>query len=222
MTHALDKVFAWRDRLRQVQPLVPSLSPEGAAEALRVALDALDELPALVERPAPPHTVFVAARTVFTAPIEWCAVLLSRGGRVTIKSPDSLLPWFEQLADATDLPLQATTDRGVLQRADRVVVMGSDATVRTLQSSCADVLGFGSRFSVAWWTNPASADALATDLALHDGRGCMSPVAIFSPLPDAAERLTAAMERAQQRLPRGSLSPAEGALIRERGALARG
>lgn len=220
------EVDRWRAAVRALSPRdldVPDLSGPVARFALDAALDALDDVPRHLDRRAPAHTAVVCASTVFTAPLEWAAVLLARGGAVTLKSPRGLERWFDAVADATRLPLAATTDRAVLRRADRVVAMGSDATLAALRAELAPgvLLGFGHRFSVAWWTDPAQADALALDLALFDGRGCMSPVAVFSPIPDAGVRLAAALDRVEARLPRGAVRPAEAARIRERVALAR-
>lgn len=219
---SLERVLTWRQALRTLTPDLPDLSPAGARFALDAALDAWDDLPRHVDRPVPAHTVVVPASTVFTAPLEWAAVLLARGGKVTIKAPRALEAWFAQVARSTDLPLVSTVDRAVLMSADRVVLMGSDATLAGLQTGLGErLLGFGHRFSVAWWEDPAHAEDLALDLALYDGRGCMSPVAVFSPIPDAAARLADAMAALEVRLPRGRLTPAEGASVRERTALAR-
>ncbi|MEZ4316620.1 MAG: acyl-CoA reductase [Myxococcota bacterium] len=217
------EVQAWRDRLRALSPDV-GLSPEGARVALDAALDALDDVPRHLGRPAPGHTVIVCASTVFTASIEWAAVLLARGGRVTLKAPRAHAAWFAEVAACTDLPILSTTDRDVLQDADCLVVMGSDATLDAIRSQLGPrqrLLGFGHRYSLTWWSDPDQADAVALDLALHDGRGCMSPLGVFSPLPDAVELLSHAMERLQARLPRGDVAPMEGAGIRSRAALAR-
>ena len=228
-----EAVDTWRTYLRTLSPDV-GLSPTNASLGLTAALDALDDLPAHLHAPAPRHTVFVAASTVFTAPIEWLALLLGRGGRVTIKAPEALASWFDTLADTArrvGLPLQSTTDRAVLTQPDAaglrpevVVAMGSDATLDAIRATLTDeqrLVGFGTRISVAFWTDPQQADALALDLALYDGRGCMSPVAVFTPLPDAVELLAAAMERAEARWPCGALRPGEAAAVRSQRALAR-
>lgn len=211
--------LSWIPALRDVEPAVTHLSRAGARHALDAALDGLADVERHLDRPAPEHTVFVAARTVFTAPLEWIAVLTGRGGRVTVKSPEPLLPWFRQLESLVD-GLSVTADRAVVDTADRVVAMGSDATIAALREQVGDrLLGFGARYSVAWWSDPARAHDLAWDLILHDGRGCMSPTAIFSPLPDAASLLHQALT--ELAVPRGPLAPIEAARIRERVALAR-
>ena len=127
------QVAAWIEALRAEQPDV-GLSERGAAVALQRSLDALSAVPAHAERLAPPHTVIVCASTVFTAPLEWAAVLLARGGRVTLKAPRTLERWFARVADLTPLPLESTTDRAVLAHADCIVAMGSNATLDAIRS----------------------------------------------------------------------------------------
>ncbi|MCA9571913.1 MAG: hypothetical protein KC656_28945, partial [Myxococcales bacterium] len=205
-------VEAWLAGLDAHLPLVPDLSPEGARMALDLARMALREVPEHLDRPAPAHTVFVASSTVFTVALEWCAVLLARGGRVTLKVPRGLEPWYAAITRDTGLPLEATTDRRVLATADRVVLMGSDATVEAVRAALPDpsrLLAFGSRHSLAWWTDPTHAVDLALDRVLYDGRGCMAPTGIFSPIPDAAERLAEALERARAVVPLGTVHPSE-------------
>ncbi len=215
-------VHAWLDRLDEALPLVPDLSPEGALLGLAAARSTLQDVPRHTDRPAPAHTVFVASSTVFTVALEWCAVLLARGGAVTVKSPRALAAWYDALAAATSLPLRATTDRSVLAEADRVVLMGSDATVEAVRATLTHperLLAFGSRYSLAWWTDPRNVGAVALDHVLYDNRGCMAPTGIFSPLPDAADRLAAYLE--QVTVPVGRIHDEEHAWIRERRALAR-
>src|SRR5690606_28659711 len=109
-----------------------------------------------------------------------------------------------------------------VEHADLVVAMGRDETlgvIRRRTKPGARFVGHGSAWSLAWATRDLR--ALAADLALHDGRGCMSPAVVFSPLPDAAERLAEALRLAQSRWPRGAVEAAEAAAIRSRRALAR-
>jgi len=231
----LDAVNAWLDTLRQLDPAAPlagdvSLSPAGLRAVWEAALaaltpDALHAACALAGRPFRQATV-VVARTVVTAPLEWCAVLLARGTRVQLKVPAEA-PAVGQLlartAAAHGLPLTATTRREAVA-GDLVVAMGRDATVdevRRALPSGVRYLGFGHRYSVAWAPSHEALVEVATQVAMHDTRGCRSPVAVFSPVPDAVARLAGAMERAEARWPRGALSPHELAAIRARGALAR-
>lgn len=215
-------VHRWREHLRGLTPSVPHLSTENARFCLDSALDAWDSVPGLLDRRAPEHTVIVCASTVFTGPLEWCAVLLARGGRVTLKAPRGLGAWFAQLP-MPGLALEVSADRSSVFDADRVVAMGSDATISSIRSVLPNpsvLLGFGHRFSVAWWKDPDHAEDLALDLAMYDGRGCMSPVSVYSPLPDAGPRLADAMRRVARVLPLGTISGLEAARARERRARA--
>lgn len=223
-------VAGWAERLRSVDAarLDTGLSPEGAREALTAALDALSdealaEAEALGLRPYP-EAVVIPASTVFTAALEWCAALLLRGGRVAVRPPRAragLLHAMVEEARHLGLPLRLAADADV-ERADLVVAMGRDETLAAIRRRVrpgARFVGHGSAWSLAWATRDLR--ALASDLALHDGRGCLSPALVLSPLPDAAEQLAEALRVAQQRWPVGAVDPAEAAAIRGRRALAR-
>jgi Acyl-CoA reductase (LuxC) len=230
----LQRVIDWLAELRATDPvpLGAPLSPVGARLAWDAALGAL-EPEALSRAAALPGAPFasaavVVARTVFTAPLEWAAVLLARGTRVVLKVPHDQPATGLALATAAarhGLPLAATPDRAAIGGAELVVAMGSDASVAEIgaQSTAARRLLFGSRSSVAWITDPRSLDAVAADAALYDSRGCMSPVAVFTPLPpgEVAAGLAAAMDRAEAAVPRGAITAREAAEIRARVALAR-
>lgn len=230
----LDRVNAWLAELRRADPTAVGapLSPAGARFAWEAALASLD--PASVQAAAEldgapfPSAALVVARTVFTAPLEWAAVLLARGTALTLKVPrdrPETGAFLARTAQGHGLPLVSTTDRAAIGRAPLVIAMGSDATVAEIgaEAGAARTLLFGSRFSVAWLTELASVDALAADAALYDGRGCMSPVAVATPLPldVVCERLAEAMAAAESRWPRGETSPLESAAIRTRRAVAR-
>lgn len=231
----LKAVRAWRNRLRGVDPVVaaPHLSPEGARLALDVALDALsdDALAHAVGMAGVPyaHATVVCARTVFTASLEWCAVLLARGTAVTLKLPagvPGLGPEMLAHAAALGLPLQITDAHGAVRGSELVVAMGSDATIEAIRAELMPgvrFLGFGHRFSVAWIREVASLRGVAESAALHDGAGCMSPVAVFTDLPlsEVVPRLAEEMASAAARWPRGPVAAADAAQIRTRGALAR-
>ncbi|TNE85945.1 MAG: hypothetical protein EP330_23705 [Deltaproteobacteria bacterium] len=144
---------------------------------------------------------------------------------------------FVEAARTAGLPLTASPDRRAVEHSQLVVAMGADHTMAQLRASLTPHQTFdahGHRFSVAWVTGEASVDpvvpegfrdpwgAVAADLALHDGRGCLSPVAVFTPLPleEAAEALADAMVRAEARWPLGEVGAGEWAQARSRGALA--
>jgi hypothetical protein len=227
-------VRRWRDRLREADltTVATPLSPAGLRLVLHDALEMLDD-DALDEVAAMPGSPFATAamalpRTVPTAPIEWCAVLLGRGTGLVLKPPagdPGLVPLLVDAARAEGLPLLAGDGHGALAGAELVVVMGEDDTVRSVrqQHPRASVLGFGHTFSVAYAASDTAIDAVARDAIRFDGRGCMSPVALLSPRPleEACASLAAAMARAQHDVPRGEITAAEGAAIRTRRARAR-
>ena len=234
MGTSLDRVIGWLDDIRalDVGPLCPHLSPAGARAALETSLRTLqpDALSRAVERPGRPfsNAVMVTARTVFTAPLEWAAVLLGRGTELVLKPArdDAFARELARCANEHGLPLRTTTDRGVVTRAPLVVAMGRDETIRAIATQLSRgtrFLGFGHRFSVAWLTTPRGIAALGEDLALHDGLGCMSPVAVFTSLPreEALQALAETWRSVDARLPGGPPDPAAAARVRQREALAR-
>lgn len=220
-------VRSWRDAIGSHRFTADTgLSPEGLQLVLDHAIGALsdDALHQVQAMPGEPfdRAAFVAARTVVTAPIEWCAVLLGRGTEVLLKHPagePGLAPELARLARAAGLPLTISDRHDAAEGHPLVIAMGSDATIAALRQAHPNVLGFGHRTSFAWWGDGDEADALAMDLAAHDGRGCMSPTVVFSDQADAAARLASALARAEDRWPRGRCAPAELAAIRERRAL---
>jgi hypothetical protein len=229
-----EDIRRWREVLRaaDLAPHRGPLSVPGMHAAWQVALDVLDDasLQSVAELPGEPYATaaMALARTVSTAPIEWCAVLLGRGTELVLKHPrgePGVTPLLVQTAQQLGLPLRATDDREALAEAELVIAMGSDASVEAIRQEQGPqrVLAFGHRFSVAWITQPESLPALARDLALHDGRGCMSPVVVASPMPlqQLCDGLAQALQQAEQRWPRGELAPVEAAAIRTRRALAR-
>ena len=240
-----EKVRAWRQRLRDVVPPTDvGLSVAGANEAWQSALQALDDqsLDEIASMRVDPWTraAVVCASTVFTAPIEWCAVLLGRGSEVTLKVPSAQPDFGRALVDAaqeTGLPLTSTTDRRALERAEYVIAMGSDEAIRQIARELPRGVQFephGNRFSAAWIGGEGLDDdplvpgdfqdplgSVAADAALYDGRGCLSPVVLFTSVPGLAAPLAAAMERAERRWPRGQISDLEAAAIRSRRALAK-
>lgn len=228
-----DAVLAWLDRLRADAEQAPHapLSVEGLRLVLGHALDAISPtaLRAALEQGGEAYSQvgYVAARSVLTAPLEWCALLLAHGSRVHLKHPagaPGLAPWLVDHAEAVGLPLTASSHREPLSSAELVIAMGSDATLRTLAARYGQVLGFGHRVSLAILpqnTPRPLIDALAADLAAHDGRGCMSPCLVLTTDSSLSDPLAEAMAAAQVRWPRGSLSDGEHAALRTRRALAR-
>lgn len=227
-------VRAWRDRLAESDPTPfrGPLSPEGMRAAWDASLSALSDeaLSAAAARQGVPfeRAVIAVARAVVTAPVEWCAVLLGRGTHVHIKHPSDdpgITALLVESAQAEGLPLTASGDRSALESAPLIVAMGRDTSVQEIARAHPDarVLQLGSRFSFGLVTREDSLPLLAEDAALHDGRGCMSPVFALTtlPLPLAVDRLADAMEQLERRLPRGEISPREAATLRTRTAIAR-
>jgi len=228
------KVLRWLDAL--TPPQNSGLSDEGAQEALSAARTPIQEflknVPSTVFRGRYGHVTMVASRTVFTAPLEWVALLLASGSTVRLKRPEAGLSiWDSWVKTAENLPLTITTERTLLHDTELVIAMGSDETIATLKEQCLtgpEFLGFGSKFSIALVTNETVIQdsktpndvwgRIAADVALYDTRGCMSPSIVLTttPLHEAIPRLAHAMESANVIWPRGTISDFEGAKIRER------
>ena len=229
-----DRVKAWRDRLRRIQVADAQLEiPDASLKAAwDIALDAwTDEAFERIAHDglqAYPNVGLVTARTVPTALMEWCAVLLGRGSSLTVKHPrghPGLVPLLSQEAQAVGLPFHVTDQPDRLGAQDLVISMGSDASVQAISEALPATtphLSFGHRFSFAWVTKQDTWAPLAQDLALHDGRGCMTPVVVFvqGGLDQACHGLLEALERVGHRWPRGPTTPLEYARTRARACLA--
>ena len=106
------KVLDWLESLEP--PKGSGLSDEGAKAALQAALHPITEF--LTTNPTPQcrfrRATMVASRTVFTAPLEWVALLLAGGCQVTLKRPaEALTIWDEWVKTAHALP--STSQRNV-------------------------------------------------------------------------------------------------------------
>ena len=230
-----DAVDSWLTRLAERDPAEfdTGLSPEGARLAWEWALGALSREALALARAhsASPwdRATIIAARTVFTGPLEWCALLLGRGSAVLLKHPRGVGGSAHAMAEeaaAVGLPLQTTDQRSVPPDTDFLLAMGTDHTMDTLRSTLGAGVAatlLGHRFSAAFCpVGQTDWSGVAMDVALHDSRGCLSPVVVFTDDVGAAmEGLTQGMHHAQSRVPRGFVSPAEHAAIRAREALAR-
>lgn len=231
----VDRVEALARALRaDPAPPIDGLSAAGARAAVHAAVatwtrDALDAVARLPGQPFR-HAAVIAPRTVATAPLEWLVGWWLADTAPRWKHPASqprFAPWVSAHATRVGLPLEVTPARDALADAEVVVVMGGDDTVAAVRrdhGAHAVVLGFGHKASVGWWTAPdaASADALAHDLLLHDGRGCMTPAVLLTPDPDAAARhLHAALTSRAAAWPAGPLTDADAARRRARADLGR-
>ena len=231
MSQRAEAVGAWVRELRASDPSLAAasrLSPEGLRAVWSVALDELgpDAIGDALSLPGEPYATatVVVARTVLTAPLEWCAVLLARGTEVTLKVPreaPEMGHFLARTAAGHGLPLRVVTAHEAVG-GELVVVMGRDETVEAVRGRVpagTRVLGFGHRYSAAWAPGEADLREAAVQLALHDTRGCRSPVALVSDHPHAVDILADAMAEAEARWPRGTCSGHELAKIRARLAL---
>jgi hypothetical protein len=228
---AVGRLAAWS---RPVS-LSDGLSAPMAARCLSLATgaihaDAIRDALAIPGRP-PSSAAVVAARGVFSAPLEWVVLLAAAGARVHLKAPRAASSFSEALTEvfeAEGLPVEVSTRRE-LPDVEALVAMGSDAALAALarRHAHARLSLHGHRLSVAVVrdTGSATAAALCDDAALYDGRGCFSPVAVFVlPPGDPSalhDNLASSFEEAQRLWPRGAVSSALGPEWRRRTGLAK-
>lgn len=220
------------ETLRALDPTAwgTGLSPANARASWDAALSCFD--PDALARPVtgtPPRAVLiVASRNVFTAPLEWLLHLRARGVRVLLKPARGQVAACRAMADAIggvelrewhggDVEAEARA----LAEVDAVIVFGKAETIGAIRRRCPPsviFLGFGPRFGVTVVDTPTR--ELVQDFALYDGRGCMSPAAVFARHIDL-DAVAGWMAEAEAQLPRGDVDPAEAAAIRARTMLAR-
>jgi acyl-CoA reductase LuxC len=177
----------------------------------------------------PPVTAVWLAGSIPTAAFSALALPLLAGSAVYAKPPSadpvSARLFAASLAETDPgvaAALRIGSDSKALDDADAVVAHGSDATIALLRARVGPsrpFLGYGHKLSLAV-IGPAidplvAGRRLALDVALWDGRGCLSPawaLAIDSPRGRAAEvarALASALEELEEELPRGALEPGE-------------
>lgn len=114
--------------------------------------------------------------------------------------------------------------------ADCVVAAGSDATLQRIAERVRPpqrLVSYGHRLSVAVLGPCIRSDSeladlaqrIALDTALWDQQGCLSPAAVYTVgsaefARDAAAAIAAALERAEERWPRGRIDASDAAAIR--------
>ncbi|MFI5316275.1 MAG: acyl-CoA reductase [Myxococcota bacterium] len=177
----------------------------------------------------PPVTAVWLAGSIPTAAFSALALPLLAGAAVYAK-PASADPVSARLFAAslseTDPAVGAALaiggDAKALDDADAVVAHGSDATIALLRARVGlgrPFIGYGHKLSLAA-IGPSidplvAARRLALDVALWDGRGCLSPawaLAVDAPRGRAAElarALATAFDELEDELPRGALAPGE-------------
>jgi hypothetical protein len=226
--------------LREALPLQAGLSAPVVAAGLDLVADALDAdaMVDLVERelgagpPAGPWLVaHVLASNVPALGVPAIALACLAGAAAVVKSgrADRLsAPAFRRALEAEDAELAATVvttywaggdpaaERTALAPADVIVATGHDETVASLARRLdGPVIAHGDRTSVVVVGRAAAeddvvAEAVARDVALHDQRGCLSPVAVYveGAARAFAERLIAALAAVGDTWPPGPLATA--------------
>jgi hypothetical protein len=190
---------------------------------------------------APALTVVWLAGSIPTASFSAIALPLLAGSPVYAKcaAGDRVsAPLFRELCQEIDPALaralsvsdgrQRALDLEALRAAEAIVAYGSDATVEALAREASThqrFLAHGHRLSVAALGPEIpveqAAPRAAFDLALWDGRGCLSPaflLVIDRPRGRAAafaEALFAELSRLARKLPRGRLAAGEEAALRD-------
>lgn len=174
---------------------------------------------------APRRVAIVASANVYTAPLGWMVQLRRLGVEVVVKPARGHLLAAQAMAAAVGAEVRAWRGGDVaaevagLADVDGVLAFGAGATIEALAGRVrVPFVGFGPRFGlhVLDHAEPAMVD----DVALYDGRGCMSPAAAFVDEVDL-DALAAWMAEVGRRWPRGALGAGEAAAIRTRVALAR-
>ncbi|MEE2751590.1 MAG: acyl-CoA reductase [Myxococcota bacterium] len=212
------------------------LSAAGARLAMKTAAKLVLDGELGVPRGQPPKTVVIwCASNVFTAPLEWTAQFAALGAEVRLKAPSASPLSTQAMAEAFRTlnvhahHLDHTAALGLLEGADALLAFGSDETLADLDTQIpADLKrsfhGHRASIAVVSGQNPIrTAEALAWDLVLYDGRGCMSPSAIFclDHAEELAEALGSALAQAGDTIPPGPLEPWQGPQWRSRTGRAR-
>jgi hypothetical protein len=207
------------------------LSPEGAKLAQAFAAEAIlkGEFRTL---PNPPKRLMIwCSANVFTAPLEWVAQFVALGSEVVLKAPSACPhPAFAMAEAFSDLGVRAhkvTLEEGFALLPSCDAVIGFDASMANLEARIGPEIprslhGHKGSLAIVKAADPAAcAEGLIQDAILYDGRGCMSPLAVFC-LGDT-EALYAAIQtkNAQSEVPIGTLTLAENAQRSRRVAVAK-
>lgn len=249
---ALDGAFAlwrapdseWRQRLAAQLPTYSSAVLEralvlGLADWDAAVLERIrrDEVPAGAH--APTLTAVWLAGSIPATTFAAIALPLLAGSSVYAKTASAdpvSAGLFAESVGCIDAEVGAHIRVGRLEEplaeADAVVVYGSDGTVAALRARVPDdraFVGYGHKLSAgavgAHSDLAHAARAAALDLALYDGRGCLSPAyfLVDETAPGRAlqfsEALAAELSRLASTLPLGQLSRAEQVALRERRAV---
>lgn len=222
-------------------PAIAHLSSEMAAEVVDVAATALDPdamvqlverdlgnapgtVPSLVGHVLASNVPGLALPAIVHALLLGSACVVKSGRRDPLSAPlfrhalAQVAPELAEVVVTARWPRGTTDlDDALLRLASVVVLTGTDATIATLAPRARGrVITFGTRFSAAVVDDAVDIAALATDIALFEQRGCLSPHAIFvTGDPQAlAARLARALETIATRLPPPPAALAERAAVR--------
>jgi len=238
----------WRDRNSAVRVAAREAfrngewPPEVVEAALEAVLRDADEQLTAWQSPEAELTVLailpgnVIGPTIATA---YCAA--AAGSKLMLKSSsrelqlaDILAAQFEQLGPpvaGTMRPMRwsggdVDFEAKVFPLAQRIVVFGDDATIEDVKRRAPEgaVKGYGSAFSVGFVPSgsdvAAATHAAASDVALFDQRGCLSPQTIYVEGSEAqailfAHGLSTSLSKLGASLPRARAGQAERAAVAE-------
>jgi len=195
-----------RDRLHETS----GLSAEGVELALTEYLEtnpSQEEIAALTANAThAPRCHVVLSANVCTAPVRAIACALACAPEVKVK-PSRRDPVIAELV-ARELALDIV-EAIEPQPGDEVHVYGADKTIAAFRQSLGSgvtLRGHGTGVGIAVLDDLASAGAVAADLVVFDGQGCLSPrfVLVSSRLDDMAAALHEALLRSTT--PRGPLT----------------
>jgi hypothetical protein len=209
------------------------LSTEGARLAQRVSSELVAKGVFRV-LPSPPKRLMIwCSSNVFTAPLEWVAQFAAMGSEIVLKAPSNCPEPVLGLAEAfANLGVSAhvlSLKEGfrLLDDCDAVLGFGADASMANLETHIAPHIPRslhghkGSLAIVNAEDSGACAKGLIQDSILYDGRGCMSPIAVFC-LGDADALYQEIKQQGQQiATPIGTLSLSEQAHTSRRTAIAK-
>lgn len=218
-------------RLRALDPTAWGfgLSPENLRTTWVDAVDALER--ADVDSPlagtAPRRVLLIASANVHVAPLPWMVHLGARGVEVRVKPARGQLAAVQAMAEIIGAEVtpwvggDIDAEARAMADVDGVIAFGGAETLAAIGERVPPGvvwLPFGPRFGIAVVDRVDAGVVL--DHALFDGRGCMSPAAVFVRDLDLDE-VAGLCEDAERRLPRGACDGATASRIRSRVALAR-
>ncbi len=158
------------------------------------------------------------AATVAVAPLRAIALpWLAGAERVEVRGSSRQRALVEVIVRAFGNN-NVSTRESLSPDADLVIAYGSDETVDSIGrglSPSTRFEGYGHGFGIAWIDRDEEPSAVALDVALHDQRGCLSPLAVF--VSGDAVRFARALHEAlagvEDALPRGRVEVGEAAAV---------